>query len=187
MHNHTPVIKKILILISLTIPIAFMAIHKTDFRADKSTSLKPHNEILIRTTKLLPHFSVRLSKTESDSENNRFALTAQIETEKNIPQLNYKWILPLGVQLLGGAPVEGVITNVTARGGRAWTAQLASTSEENQKIHLRVWVEDGANTLVTSAQYNTLLQNEIDFEKSELVKRQNEYLLDHPELLKKYK
>ncbi len=156
---------------------------------NKALSLKAHDEILIRTAKMKPHFSAQLTRTDdiNRAQIAQFSLQANIETEQDIPQLNYKWILPTGVRLLNGYSAEGILRNVPARGGAILNAQFSNASGDNQKIHLRVWLNDGTNSLASSAQYNTQMQEEIDLEKSELAKRQSEYLADHPELIKKYK
>lgn len=190
MHNYTPIKNLIGLFISALMIVFAISLTKTPSAQDrKAQSLKPHTEILIRTTKLKAPFSVSIKKVSSENlvDDNKLLLTANIKTELDIPRVHYKWILPSNINPKPGTNIEGVISNITAQGGFAWQSEFIDEYSENQKIYLRIWVDNDANKLTSTAQYNTKLQDKIDFEKNELIERQNKYLTEHPELIKTFK
>lgn len=156
----------------------------------KNISLKPTNEPLIRTYKLLPPLEIKLSNLNQEEfpPQTPFTLQATINVLKPIASADYHWVLPETVTLLTGGnstDLHGTLTQLSPQQDKIISATFISSSAVNEKIHLRVTLREGENNMTQTAQYNTRDQKELDKARVELAERNNEYLLEHPELLKK--
>lgn len=181
------------ILIFLTVGLLSFVIaiswQKTPISLFKNASLKPSRQILIRTSKLLPPFEVALSKRDNGPAmvGERFTLDALITTTKSLDVLEYKWILPVGVQITGDQLLRGQISQISPRQPAQISAEFISSSEVNEKIHLEVWVPGQASPLAQTAQFNTLDQEQLDRERKALAERNNEYISNQTEEIKTFK
>lgn len=144
----------------------------------KNLSLKIEKEPLRRTKKLQPGFNVRI-ESESDSVESPHRLKAIIESKKSFASVSYVWLLPAGVEIVGGGNIQGTVMSTDPREPSVVSATFVTSSEENQQIHIRVTVQDGPRQMVQTAQYNTRDQKMIDLQREELAKRNREYIIDY--------
>lgn len=145
----------------------------------KSLSLKRPSPILIKTSKLKPSFEVKINKMNSDNvkAGEAFTLEAQVYSERSISILNYSWVLPDGLSLVSGH-VSGTISNLNPKNPAVISAQFLQQDEENKVIYLKTWSGDSNNPQLSTVQYNTVLQGEMDYERAELAKRNAEFILE---------
>lgn len=157
----------------------------------KNASLKPTEEILKRTHKLLPPIEVSLFNQNQDdqySPSAPFTLQAKIRTLNPADAVDYEWVLPEGVTQLSGGNSSGpygTFTHLSAHEEHTITATFISSSEINEKIYLRVIMHQNLNKMTQVAQYNTRDQKTLDAAMAELAKRNHEYLVEHTEVPKK--
>lgn len=145
----------------------------------KSLSLKRQSNILIKTSKLKPSFDIKIYKTNGDTvkPSEAFTLEAQIYTERAMSTLNYSWVLPDGLTLVAGL-ASGTISNLNPKNPAVISVQFSQKDEENKVIYLKTWSGDSSNPQLSTVQYNTVLQDEMDYERSELAKRNAEIILE---------
>lgn len=155
----------------------------------KNLSLKPKTNLLRRTSKLLPSFEVRIRNLTNDvvTENVAFELVGEIVGEIDANYFNYSWTIPDGIEVHGQTPLSGVMTVNDLRNNQLRLllqqhrpAKLDSNEIglPNLKVHLRIWPQMDGPPQTGSAQYNTTMQPEIDFQKRELANRNEAYLME---------
>jgi hypothetical protein len=179
------------IVVGIIIGFALVSLFKqtSDSSSIKNNFLKPSKEIIVRTYKMLSPFKVEIINelNEPIQKDQIFKLTATIESTTPKSNVNYSWILPKGVIAAAGTPLKGSIAEINSKDTIQLKGAFVSHSDHNEIIHLKLWTNDKSGHMVSGAQFQTLRQNDLNNQKLELSKRQDEYLLDHPELLKQFK
>jgi hypothetical protein len=145
----------------------------------KSLSLKRPQNILIKTSKLKPSYEIRISKVEADAvqAGATFTLEVHASTMRVLNTLNYSWVLPEGVSLVSGT-MTGSVSNLNPKNAALISAQFSQQDGENKVIYLKTWLADERDPQLTTVQYNTVLQDEMDYERAELAKRNSEITLE---------
>jgi len=160
----------------------------------KALSLKPENEVIRRTHKLMPEHTVEVKNLTENYQpeiNERILLSAEIINSQP-GEYEYQWIVPAGVEIFGGAATQGRIQVSGAHNTNVFRQEFINRSAENLKIFVSVWPVQTQHSgpkqkLNFTAQYNTQTQAEIEKEATDVSKRQDEYLIENPDLLKKFK
>lgn len=153
----------------------------------KNLDLSPSHEILLRTQKILPPFKVEFATDNLNIKpGEAFELTAVVTVEKKNSQIEYEWLLPPNVKFMSApANISGELYNLSPHVETKISAWFVTDSEVNEKIHIRVATENNKKQSAQTAQFNTLEQAAIDEARQNLAESQNQYLLEHPELLKR--
>lgn len=153
----------------------------------KTESLRPNEEILMRTHKLLPEYSTNIERLEEEiAPDSAFTLKATVYTEKYIDLMSYEWILPEGVEVISGS-LSGHLYDVSQSSLHELSLRLYHVSDKNQQIFLRLSAMEANGPTIHQSEYNTLDQDEIDEEMRAVVERSNIYLQEMHDTLHKHK
>lgn len=92
--------------------------------------------------------------------------------------VTYKWILPVGVELVNGM-LEGSVEGLNAGESREVQVTLRQLSTENEQVHLQVSGGSDVGRFAMVSQHNTLLQKAIEEGYKEQLKKTEEHAAEH--------
>lgn len=118
--------------------------------------------------------SIELVGAAPERAGDVFVLSGVIRSEQAVPNAQYKWVLPKGVELLNGE-LSGVISFVEA--GQQFPVQLTLRTlvDGNRQVHLSVRAAGSGVRFGDTAQFNTILQKVYEVSRKELKKSTQEY------------
>ena len=121
---------------------------------------------MFRTQKLLSTLNVQLSASAKSSSDN-IEVQMTLSSPEPVSQLEYKWILPEGVQLVDDSDAPSSIAAGKASGH---SLVLSSNNHEiNYQVHLHVTGQTASGNKVTQVvQFNTRDQEDIESARSKL-------------------
>lgn len=127
------------------------------------------------TSKLSLPIKVKLYTDDIVQPNTPFTLYGEITSIRSVTNVEVKWTLPQNITVIEGSTHYTV--NLPTSGG-THTSQLTviSRSDKNEKIHLTAKSKNANIRYMKTAQYNTLLQAQMDREIANLKQRNQEFV-----------
>lgn len=127
--------------------------------------------VLRHTSKVRGPLESRIELIGATPENagDVFVLRGLVSTEKDLRDVEFKWSIPAGLELVNGT-TAGYISILKAGEPSQVQITLRTLASQNYQVHLITGGADKGVKFGDSAQYNTLLQRVINQSKEELLK-----------------
>lgn len=110
--------------------------------------------------------SLELVGSAPKNPGDQFTVRATIQSDEEMRNVDFKWALPVGIRLIAGQ-VTGRLDRIAP--GKAAELQLELQTETggNHQIHLIAGSTQDGTRFAQSAQFNTLLEPELEAERQE--------------------
>jgi hypothetical protein len=122
--------------------------------------------------------SIELVGAAPAAAGDTFALKGVIVGASPIENVEFKWILPEGVELVNGQ-ASGTIASVSSDKPLEVQLTLRQLSDSNQQVHLQVLAASGAQKFGHTSQYNTMMEDLLKSSQKELLKSTEDYEANH--------
>jgi hypothetical protein len=174
----------LIILVSAVGALIYSSDERISPKSIKAKYTRPSNEKIISTKKLGAPAHVSFSIDEEDvAVGQSFTLTASINPKALATDVVAAWAVPPGIQLVSGS-VKHNIEKLLPHEPVLITARFRQLTSVNEKIILFLEFPTGGHPLSSQHTFHTLDHKKMAEESAALMERQEEYLLNHPELLK---
>ena len=140
----------------------------------KLSKANPHRH----TTKLTSPLQVNLSSDmglNPVDPDEIFILTAQVKSTMNLQNVQMKWAIPDGVEILSGSEIY-TVAEVNQESPHTSTMTLRALDNLNYKIHFAASAQKGSGTFSDVKQYNTQMQGQIKADIKTLNKKHDQYM-----------
>ncbi len=147
--------------------------------ASLSTGILPKvvtKPFMKHTSKLSPPLFTQINSDNREvNEGDVFKLTGTFRASQAMNNVNVKWILPKGVEIINGT-VNSQLNSVEAGKKYLFELNLKATTNDNQMIHLVAESRVGDSSFSNSSQFQTQLQKAYDESYERLHQRAKEYI-----------
>lgn len=163
--------------LSLISSIIFVLALGTTALLSQSKSNPPNkHKHLKATAKVSLPISVSINAPEEEhEEGDEFELEGVVSLGRSVEQIQVRWVLPEGIELMGGNSEYTHYPKDNERIHRT-TLRVKALTDENAQIHFKVSGNNPVFKFSRTAQYNTVLQKQINTEIADIQQRQQEAL-----------
>jgi len=129
-----------------------------------------HSSLIKHTTKLKSSLQAELHLTSPapEEKGDEFSLLAEVSSQSLMQDVNVKWVLPEGVELVRGSKTQ-TIAALTGGEVEQIAVTLKQLSDQNEQIHLKLYGQEGQGLASSQVlQFNSFKQAEIDQKNANL-------------------
>ncbi len=151
--------------------------HPAQIKTGKNWIFKEMPNSLHRHTQKLRgplEVQITLLGSKPEKPGDTFVLQGTISSDESLGNIDYKWGLPEGVEVVNGS-VNGSLLSITGGQPVRLELTLKTLTGDNHRVHFVAGATQGQTRFADATQYNTLIQNLLDESKKELLKSTQEH------------